>query len=156
MKSGRLKFVLRIVVTVALILILIPRIEWKQFSESMVSIDVLLFCLFVGVGMADRWLMAFKWNFLLKIKNINISNLKSLKLYMIGGFFGEFLPTGLGVDLYRIQALSRQGNSLKDTTSSVVVERILGFFAHAVFASAAMSIVGFFLTVLSHLMYILY
>ena len=142
LESRHIKILLKIVVTIGLVVILIPKIDWKQFSETMASIDVLLFCFYISLGVIDRWLMAFKWTLLLKIKHINISNLQSLNMYMVGGFFGEFLPAGVGLDLYRIRAITKQGHSLKNVASAVVAERILGFSAAAALSFTAMGIVG--------------
>lgn len=137
------KTLIQLLITVAVVAILIPLIEWKQAYEMLISIDLSYYSLLLAILMLSRWLMAYKWVILLKIKGIHISNMLSFKLYLIGGFWGEFLPTGFGVDLYRIHALTSRGESLKDSTSSIVVERILGFFSSTTFSFLAIVFVAF-------------
>jgi len=88
--------------------------------------------------------MAFKWNLLLKVKGINVSSLHCMKLYVTGGFFNEFLPSGLGGDLYKVKSLVSQGKSLKDVASSIVVERVLGFLSTSLSAFVAVTAVAMF------------
>lgn len=138
------KLILQSIITIAVLVIIIPKIEWDQCYDMLLSVDPIVFGMLVILVVIDRLLMAIKWNVLLKVKNIQLSSLQSLKLYVIGGFWGEILPTGIGVDVYRVQALAKRGNSIKDTTSSIVVERVVGFFATISFAFVSMSVVACF------------
>jgi uncharacterized protein (TIRG00374 family) len=138
------KFIIQLLVTLAVIAIIIPLVEWKESYNMITSINLALFGVMLAIMMIDRWLMAFKWVLLLRIKDIHLSNLYGLKLYLIGGFWGEFLPTGVGVDVYRVIALKSKGISIKEATSSIVVERVIGFFATTTFAFFAITYVAFF------------
>jgi len=144
MAQPNTKFIIQLLVTIVVIAIIIPLVEWKQSYDMIMSINLALFGVMLAVMLADRWFMGFKWLILLKIKDIHLSGLYGLKLYLIGGFWGEFLPTGVGVDVYRVIALKSKGNSMKETTSSIVVERLLGFFATTTFAFIALAYVAFF------------
>ncbi len=138
------KFIIQLLVTIVVIAIIIPLVDWKQSYDMIMSINLALFGVMLAIMLVDRWLMAFKWVLLLRVKAIYLSNLYGFKLYLIGGFWGEFLPTGVGVDVYRVIALKSNGNSMKETTSSIVVERVLGFFATTTFAFFAITLVAFF------------
>ncbi len=144
MTQPNTKFIIQLLVTIVVIAIIIPLVEWKQSYDMIMSINLALFGVMLTIMLIDRWLMAFKWVLLLRIKDIHLSNLYGLKLYLIGGFWGEFLPTGVGVDVYRVIALKSKGNSIKETTSSIVVERVIGFFATTTFAFFAITYVAFF------------
>ena len=138
------KFAIQLIVTIVVLAFIIPLIEWKESYRLFTSVDLYYLSLMYIVLLLDRWLMAYKWMILLRIKDIHLSNLFSLKLYLIGGFWGEFFPTGLGVDIYRVHALAVKGKSIKDTTSSIIVERLLGFFATTTFAFFGITYVAFF------------
>ncbi|MCD6419494.1 MAG: flippase-like domain-containing protein [Synergistetes bacterium] len=98
------------------------------------STDIAWFVLLILVITADRFLMAYKWSVLLKARGIEVSFLKLVRLYYIGTFVGLFLPATVGGDLLRVYLLSRDSGLFEDVFSSVVVERLGGFFSSLVFA----------------------
>jgi len=72
-------------------------------------------------------LMAFKWNMLLKVKNINITLYKAAKIYYISNFLGLVLPSTVGADIIKTHFLRKESFALSDIIASILVERFLGF-----------------------------
>lgn len=89
------------------------------------------------VGLIDRVLMAYKWNILLRAKQIWISLWQSTSTYLAASFLGLFLPATVGGDALRSYAVSQEGYPLADVLSTVVVERLLGIVALIIFGMVA-------------------
>lgn len=69
---------------------------------------------------------AFRWQVLLNGYNIKIKTLKLFKFYLIGLFFNNFLPTGIGGDITRIYNLIQEAGDRTIGFASVMTERLLG------------------------------
>ena len=77
----------------------------------------------------DRVLMAFKWNILLKVKNIRINLYEATKIYYMSSFVGLVLPSTIGGDLIRAHLVVKKNNLTSDVLSSILVERFLGILS---------------------------
>jgi uncharacterized protein (TIRG00374 family) len=69
---------------------------------------------------------AFRWQVLLKGYGIHIGILMLFRFYLIGLFFNNFLPTGIGGDITRIYNLIQEAGDRTIGFASVMIERILG------------------------------
>ena len=69
---------------------------------------------------------AFRWQVLLKGYDIHIGLFKLFKFYLIGLFFNNFLPTGIGGDISRIYNLIHEADDRTIGFASVMTERLLG------------------------------
>jgi uncharacterized protein (TIRG00374 family) len=57
---------------------------------------------------------------------------------VIGSFFNQFLPSGMGGDIFRIWYLQRSGTSLGKAAASVITDRVMGLLG--IFAMVAVGI----------------
>jgi glycosyltransferase 2 family protein len=69
---------------------------------------------------------AYRWQVLLKGYNIHVGVFKLFKFYLIGLFFNNFLPTGIGGDITRIYNLIQEAGDRTIGFASVMTERLLG------------------------------
>ena len=75
-------------------------------------------------------LATLRWQILLRIQGINISWLRAGAIVMIGLFFNQFLPGGVGGDAMRLYFIFKQAPFKKiGATLSVAMDRLLGLFA---------------------------
>jgi uncharacterized protein (TIRG00374 family) len=86
---------------------------------------------------ADRVLMAYKWNILLRAKGILISLMEALRLYTIGNLIGMLTPGFIGLDVYRVAALSSLRRT-HDVAATAILERLVGFAALGLIVLAAL------------------
>jgi len=89
----------------------------------------------------DRLLMAYKWNLLLRGKGIRIPTLTALRLYMVGNLIALVTPGAIGLDVYRVAALSSLGRT-HDIAATVVLERLVGLAMLLIFLLAAFPLAG--------------
>jgi uncharacterized protein (TIRG00374 family) len=77
----------------------------------------------------DRFLMAYRWKLLLLAKNIQLRFWQIVRLYFLGTFIGNFLPSSVAPDAVRVYYAAKGGARTSDIVSSVVVDRLLGIFS---------------------------
>jgi uncharacterized membrane protein YbhN (UPF0104 family) len=125
---------LKIAVTLILLGLILPQINWHTFTTSWKSYHGLFLLLLLGVALLDRCLMAYKWNLLLRSQGVRLAWLACLQLYIIGNFLSSTLPAGVAGDFYRVSKLASRVQAMPQGAASVLMERVLGALALAVFA----------------------
>ena len=83
------------------------------------------------------YMLAIRWQILVKGYGHSVSTLVLLKFYFIGLFFNNFLPTSIGGDVFRIYHLIQVTGERTHGFSSVLTERLLGITATLIFAIVA-------------------
>lgn len=94
----------------------------KNMNYGFLFISALVF--FVSILFSVK-----QWQMLLKIQKIFIPYTKLFQFYFIGLFFNNFLPSNWGGDAVRLYDTSVYTNQWEKVTSSIVVDRLIGFFA---------------------------
>ncbi len=128
---------LRILISVVLIGWLIWMADEAQLVERLAGADYRYLLLMALVVNLDRFLMATKWNMLLRAKGIILSWGAAISAYYRASFFNIFLPT-VGSDSYRIVEVSRLTGRSDEIIASVAIERFFG-----IIATAIMSLISF-------------
>lgn len=124
--KGRLFFWLRVGLSLGLAAALLAVVDVGELGATLAAGDPRYFLLAVGIALADRVVMAYKWGWLLKAKGIRIPLANLTGTYLITTFLGLFLPATVGADALRAYAVARRGHSGGDVVSSIVIERALG------------------------------
>lgn len=107
--------------------------EWRRVSPLLLVGAIVL--QFVGVAVS-----AAKWGMLLRVRGHVLSYRWLLGSYLAGQFANNFLPTSVGGDALRVAQLNRRIGSLSQASASVFLERLTGFLALSIIASAAIVI----------------
>jgi len=136
----RFSFLLRLVVTLSLIAFLISRIDFKRLPETISSIYWLPLVIAFGFGHVDRFLMALKWRLLIKPQGLSVSVSDAITTTYMGNFGGQFLPGGIGTDVVRIYLLRKLNLPTISVAASILLERVLGLYAHIIVALIALAI----------------
>jgi len=138
-------FWLKIVVSVLLIGYLSSTLEFGASLQLMKSSNLWFFLLSIFFIILNYIFSAIRWRYLVvremreKVENMNhISTFSLIKLYFIGAFFNNFMPTSIGGDAYRIYKLGGYLKSNSHAFTATFFERFLGMLALVCF-----SIVGF-------------
>jgi uncharacterized protein (TIRG00374 family) len=130
MKSGR---VLQIVISLGLLGVLLRWIDGPAFLRAIAAADLRILALAFVLALADRLLMALKWNVLLRARDIRLTWLESIQVYWRSTFLGVFLPATVGGDVVRAILLSQRESRRAEVVSSILVERFLGLVSLALF-----------------------
>ncbi len=125
--------IVKLIIGIGLLALVIRTVDFKQLSYRISSINYFLLFIVWLLFTFDRILMALKWNLLLKWFGVFLSLWQSVKIYYVGTLLGTFTPGSIGGDAYRIMALANFNKS-KIIASTVILERIIGYFVLAAFA----------------------
>jgi glycosyltransferase 2 family protein len=124
---------IRILISLGLIVFLLYTVDFGDMSGSLAGSNIYYLIAALLVAFGDRFLMAYKWNILLKAKSIHIPLLRVTAIYLISSFLGLFLPATVGGDAIRAYAVAKGGQKGRDIVSSIVVERLFGILALLIF-----------------------
>jgi len=121
----------RLAVSIALLAVLVTKIEPDQLVPPNRSLPGTLFFLVTGLLlMALSFLVAsWRWQRVLAVYNQAIPLRTLLKHYLAGQFVGNAMPSTVGGDVLRISRCSKDTGSTEIAFASVVIERLTGFVA---------------------------
>ncbi len=134
LRSIRFRTLLRPAIGLFLLLTIGNVINLHAIADVLANIKLGYLILVLALISLDRFMMAAKWQVLLRAKGTRIPLVDVIKAYYIGNFMGLFLPPTVGVDFTRALHLNRYGKYMPDILSSIVIERIIGFLALATFS----------------------
>lgn len=128
---ARTQVLLRSLVAIGLLLVLATRADFFRTGVSSprdAAFGVVGAVVLLAVA---QGLSALRWRLIL---GANVPPWSFLfRLYLIGQFFGLFLPTSVGGDALRAVAISKTAVSAAEAISSVLLDRLLGVAALALY-----------------------
>lgn len=90
----------------------------------------------VGVFI-DRLLMAYRWWLLAAHARMIVPYWQLVRIYLVTGFLGSFVPSSVGTDLLSVLALARRTGRNLEAASIVVVDRVMGLLVLGVVGGIA-------------------
>lgn len=88
----------------------------------------------LGVFLISILLGALQWRIILKTRDIAISRMRAIAIYMTGIFFNNFMLGMVAGDAYKVTALHRTGDSGKQAFASTFLDRLAGLLIICGFA----------------------
>jgi len=119
----------QVAASLALLLYLLAQIDLTQLRAAQARLSLSLFGLAVALQLAGVFVSALKWWLLLRALNQPLPYLWTVRVYLIGQFFNNFLPTMIGGDTVRVLLVRRRAGHVAAAIASVWVERLTGFVA---------------------------
>jgi uncharacterized membrane protein YbhN (UPF0104 family) len=135
-ETGRRRFLLRLAVSLALLLLLVLLVDWGRLGPRLAAADPVVMLGVVGLATADRLLMAWKWWLLVRGRAVALGLWEAVRAYYLASFAGYFLPMTVGADAVRVGALAGPGRTAA-LVASIVLERLVGALAQVVLAAVA-------------------
>ncbi len=108
-----------------------------DLARTLTCVNPLYFALSLLCGVLLTTISSWKWQVLLRSKDIEVSLLRLISIYFIGRFFNLFLPTSMGGDVVRVWELGRHSGDHSEALASVFVERLSGMVTLALVALVA-------------------
>ncbi|HUW94382.1 MAG TPA: lysylphosphatidylglycerol synthase transmembrane domain-containing protein [Anaerolineae bacterium] len=130
--------VLKIGVSLALLLLLVWKIGWRETWETLRQADARYLLAAWSLYLFSMLLRAYRWQVLLRIQKLEAPLSRLTSLYFIGTFFNTVLPTGFGGDVVRMYELSKDSRHGAESVSTVLVDRLCGFVVLFIMASLAL------------------
>ena len=120
--------VVKIVISLGVLALIISRVDVRQTVEHLTQMDWLPFLAAMVLYLAGMLVRAYRWGVLVWALGIQVSWWRLVKLYFVGAFFSQFLPTGVGGDAVRVYELAHDSRQTAAVISSVLIDRFLGLF----------------------------
>jgi glycosyltransferase 2 family protein len=127
--KARILFWLKIAVSVGLLGYLLTLIDLDHLLAQLRNLDLAYLGLAYVLLLGQVAISAAKWQRILRSDGVLMPLAFLFRTNLIGGFFSLFLPTSFGGDVYRVVAARGVNQDLAKSTSSVVFDRLTGFFA---------------------------
>ena len=121
-------FWFRAVLSVTTLAGLLARLDAREVTRAISSVDLRHFLAAVVVVVVAQALMIGRWVVLLRAIGAPVSGRSTARIFLISWFVGAVLPVG-GADVTRTYVLSRHGVGGREAAASVVIDRLLGFTA---------------------------
>lgn len=140
-------FWLKLIVSVVLVGYLAATIKFDESLEVLSSANLWFLVLSIFLIILNYIFSALRWKYLIvkemreKVENMeNISTFSLIRLYFIGAFFNNFMPTSIGGDAYRIYKLGTWLKSTSHSFTATFFERFLGMLALIFFSFVGFSL----------------
>lgn len=138
MRRSFWSYALRVLATILIFGVLFSQLDnASRLGEIVITMSPWALVAMLAFATADRWLMAYKWAYLLRAKGIYLSSFLAFKVYCFALAVGLFVPTSVGADVIRWYAIKRRGFSGEAIATSILVERAVGLIATILVAGTA-------------------
>jgi len=117
---------MRLVITIFLFVTIASVTDLTSSFKMILSLSpkVILGCFFLLLG--QLLITSTRWHLLIKSMSGTLPLKNCLRLYWIGIFFSQMLPTSIGGDVVRAMLVDRKYFSAKKTLASIILERFIG------------------------------
>ena len=128
--KGYAGWLLRIAVTFALfgVLFAMGDIEPAELVEALQQVVIGWLLLAIGIKWVGIFASILRWDQLLRGQGYRAPFGYLTSSFLVGRFFGMFLPSTLGLDGYRAYDVARRAHDAEGSVAVIVVEKITGFF----------------------------
>ncbi len=133
---------LKIAVSLGLYVYIFRKIDIGHLKTILQDASITYFGLAILVYFLIQGLSAYRWYLLLQPLGIEIGYGKLLRFYLLGMFFNNFMPTGIGGDVFRVYYLNKETGKLGRSTTSVFLDRDFGMTALLLMATVVAAIAG--------------
>ena len=125
-KSRSTRLLLRLAITVAVGAALVAKLDVRNTLTMLGRIGAEAFIVSIVVVALSSLLAARRWQLVLRCHGVALSFSILTRLYFVGNFFNQILPSSVGGDAVRIWYLNRHGVAVAVAARSVIVDRLLG------------------------------
>ena len=128
-KSSKMFLFLKLGIGIAVVIFLLFWFKVDVVLHTIEKIDLRAIIVLFFIYIFDRLLMAYKWGLLVKSFKEDIGFWNLAKAYFYGSFSSQFMPISISGDLVRFYSVSGDDLSKTYLFSSMVIEKIFGFFS---------------------------
>ena len=120
---------LRTALSAVALAVLFRQVGGQDLLSALRRVDLRLLALAWCLFLIGDVIRVFRWRALLRGLGLRPSFGLLFKLYLVGGFFNSFLPSGFGGDVVRVLELGRDAENRSAALGTVVVDRLTGILS---------------------------
>lgn len=117
--------IIKALLTILLLWFLFTKLDVKEVGAILSELSQSQLLLAILITVAAVILSAYKWQILLVSRGWKLSLVTLTKVYFVGLFMNNFLPSSIGGDMMRIYQIGKRINNNSEAAASVILERIL-------------------------------
>lgn len=144
-RAARWIGVARLALAGVLLVGLLSFIDLGELVDTLAAAKLGYVALALGLSLSNVALASYRWLLLLRQRECFVPFLRLVRIYFVSGFLANFLPSSMATDGLRIFYAASYTRDVNTLVSSMVLDRIIGFFAMAIIALlslAALPLVG--------------
>ena len=122
--------------------LLINNIDFNETIKHFRSFNLLFLVFALCALILQAITITMRWKKIILHLDIHYSFVTLLRYFWIGSFFNQALPSSVGGDALRGYCLYRDGQSIKNSTLSVLIDRIYGVIGLVLLAMLAFSLLS--------------
>jgi len=120
---------IKILVSVCLLGYLLYAVDWGSATAVLRNVDPVALFFAVLIVSVQVLISAWKWQISLSVHALQWHMGKLLRIIVIASFFKNFLPTGIGGDIYRVYRTLPADGPKSRAVSAVLLERVVGLLS---------------------------
>ena len=136
--SRSIFFVLKLVITIALIAYLFVKVDMVPVLEQIGAMQPLWAAMVVAVMALQLFLVSLRWRLVNQLVDARMNLGQVLRLTLIGQFFNQILPSAMGGDAVRAWLASRDGIPLGRAVTGIVCDRAVALVVLVLMISIAL------------------
>ncbi|MBX2859590.1 MAG: flippase-like domain-containing protein [Vampirovibrio sp.] len=137
---SQFKFIVKLVLSFGLLAFFLWKTGIDHTLAELASANLWYVPIGVGIYLFSQTVSAYRWQFLAKALNFNLSVREYFDYYMMGMFFSLFLPGAIGGDVGRMYYLAKSANRKKrEAMLTVLAERGVGMAAILIIAGVLLA-----------------
>lgn len=129
-------------VTFILLALLFNNIDFNETIKHFRSFNLLFLVFALCALILQAITITMRWKKIILHLDIHYPFVTLLRYFWIGSFFNQALPSSVGGDALRGYCLYRDGQSIKNSTLSVLIDRIFGVIGLVLLAMLAFSLLS--------------
>ena len=129
--------IIRIIIAFGLLTLLFKKLNLKESFNLIFKLNLFFYLLSLFLILIFQFISVYRWQYTLKINNLNLNFWKLLKIHFISIFLQNFLPTTFGQDIVK-GALTFKNYPKIRVASSLIISRICGIFVLLIFANLSL------------------
>ena len=135
--SDRLRFILKIVVSLALVAWLLSHVDLRQVGAALGAVELGGFALAtLLIAMLVGPLSSLRWMVVMQTQGAKIRFRRAFALVLVSWFFNQFIPSGLGGDAMRAWGVRADGTGWEAAIHGVFIDRLLALAAMVIIVAA--------------------
>jgi glycosyltransferase 2 family protein len=139
---SRLKTILRVAISAALVAWVLHRSPLGEVKEALRSADLRFVLLALALNPLGYWASVSRWRLLIRSQGGDASFGFLVRSFLVGVFFNNLLPSTIGGDAVRAFDTARTGVGRAAAVTIVVVDRFIGLLALMLFAGVSLLFSG--------------
>jgi uncharacterized protein (TIRG00374 family) len=136
----KIQFLLKVLVSTALIVYLLSRTDYTAIYESLINANLSYLLLALLTLFLGKIFSGYRWQILLLAQDIKIPLKSLIASLFVGQFFNSFLPTTIGGDAIRAYDTAIASKEAAKSATTVFMDRFIGVLALVLLAVVALPV----------------